>query len=117
LANFHADRGQKHVQDFYTDALMATIKDLPDRFPSVLSRGFRQEAGEYENDDNLLAMYLLYNLGRNGVQVGEASARLEIDRSKPPLPLGLATAAVRTISSARRASPELPAPPTAPLPR
>ena len=62
------------------------FKDLPDRFPSVLSRDFRKEAGEYEDYDNLLAMYLLYNLGRYSVRVDEASKRLEIDRSKQPLP-------------------------------
>ena len=35
--------------------------DLPNRFPSVLSRDFRREAGAYEDYDNLYAMYLLYN--------------------------------------------------------
>jgi len=62
------------------------FKDLPDRFPSVLSRDFRREAGEYEDPDNLYAMYLLYNLGRYRVRLDEATRRLGIDFEKTPLP-------------------------------
>ncbi len=62
------------------------FKDLPDRFPSVLSRDFRREQGEYEDEDNLFAMYLLYNLGRYSVRVNERTRLLEIDRSKDPMP-------------------------------
>ena len=49
----------------------AAFKDLPNRFPSVLSRDFRRDAGEYEDFDNLYAMHLLYSLGRYRVQVNE----------------------------------------------
>jgi hypothetical protein len=61
------------------------FRDLPDRFPSVLSRDFRREAGEYEDEDNLFAMYLLYNLGKYSVRVNETTKLLEIDRNKVPL--------------------------------
>jgi hypothetical protein len=61
------------------------FKDLPNRFPSVLSRDFRKDEGEYEDVDNLFAMYLFYNLGKYGVRVSEATNRLEIERSKDPL--------------------------------
>jgi len=61
------------------------FKDLPDRVPSVLSRDFRRDQGEYEDYDNLFAMYLLYNLGRYGVRVDDATGRLAIERSKSPM--------------------------------
>jgi len=61
------------------------FKDLPDRFPSVLSRDFRNEAGEYEDYDNLYALYLLYNLGRYGIRVNEATKRLEVEAQKSPM--------------------------------
>ncbi len=50
------------------------FKDLPDRFPSLLSRDFRNEVGQYEDFDNLYAMYLLYNLGKYRVLVNEQDA-------------------------------------------
>jgi hypothetical protein len=61
------------------------FKDLPDRFPSVRSRDFRKEPGDYEDYDNLFAMYLFYNLGRHSVTVNGETKRLEIDRSKTPM--------------------------------
>jgi hypothetical protein len=62
------------------------FKDLPNRFPSVLSRDFGKEQGQYEDPDNLFAMYLLYNLARYSVRVNDVTKLLEIDRSKTPLP-------------------------------
>ncbi|MGZ8253293.1 MAG: hypothetical protein ACXWVT_00450, partial [Burkholderiaceae bacterium] len=62
------------------------FKDLPDRFPSVLSRDFRREQGRYEDPDNLYAMYLLYNLGRYRVEVSERTKLLAVDFDKNPLP-------------------------------
>ena len=59
--------------------------DLPNRFPSVLSRDFRREAGAYEDYDNLYAMYLLYNLGKYSVWIDERTKRLEIEKSKQPM--------------------------------
>jgi hypothetical protein len=61
------------------------FKDLPNRFPSVLSRDFRSEEDEYKDPDNLFVMYLLYNLARHAVQVNERTGLLEIARSKTPL--------------------------------
>src|SRR4029078_12096131 len=43
------------------------FKDLPNRFPSVLSRDFRKEQGQYKDFDNLFAMYVLYNLAKYSV--------------------------------------------------
>jgi len=62
------------------------FRDLPDRFPSVLSRDFRRDQGQYEDPDNLFAMYLLYNLGRYRVRVDEQTLRLELTEPKAPLP-------------------------------
>ena len=62
------------------------FKDLPNRFPSVLSRDFRKEQDHYEDVDNLFAMYLLYNLSKHRVRVNDETKLLEIDRSKEPMP-------------------------------
>ena len=61
------------------------FKDLPNRFPSVLSRDFRKEQGRYEDYDNLFAMHLLYNLGKYAVRVNDETKLLEIERSKNPM--------------------------------
>ena len=61
------------------------FKDLPNRFPSVLSSDFRKEQGQYEDVDNLFAMYLLYNLGKYGVRVNGETNSLEIAKNKIPL--------------------------------
>lgn len=60
------------------------FKDLPDRFPSVLSRDFRRD--EYRDFNNLYAMYLLYNMARYSVRVNDKTQLIEIDRSKHPMP-------------------------------
>ena len=62
------------------------FKDLPNRFPSVLSRDFRKEQDRYEDVDNLFAMYLLYNLSKYRVRVNDETKLLEIDKSKEPMP-------------------------------
>jgi hypothetical protein len=67
------------------------FKDLPNRFPSVLSRDFRKEQGRYEDFDNLYAMYLLYNMGKYSVRVSGATRRLEIEKSKTPMGYAQAT--------------------------
>ncbi|RDK07674.1 hypothetical protein [Cupriavidus lacunae] len=61
------------------------FKDLPNRFPSVLSLDFRREEGAYRDFDNLFAMYLLYNLGKYSVRVNERSMLLEIEKEKDPM--------------------------------
>jgi hypothetical protein len=62
------------------------FKDLTNRFPSVLSRDFRKDEGEYQDVDNLFAMYLIYNLARYSVKVNDETKLLEIDKSKNPMP-------------------------------
>jgi hypothetical protein len=62
------------------------FKDLPNRFPSVLSRDFRNEEGEYQDPDNLFAMYLLYNMGKHVVGVNEQTKLLEISTRSSPMP-------------------------------
>ncbi|MDH5263474.1 MAG: hypothetical protein OEX21_01865 [Betaproteobacteria bacterium] len=78
------------------------FKDLPNRFPSVLSRDFRKEQGRYEDPDNLFAMYLLHNLGKYAVRVNGGTQRLEIDTVKAPMPypkaVELAAASARSDS-------------------
>ena len=59
------------------------FKDLPNRFPSVLSRDFRRD--QYQDFDNLFAMYLLYNMGRYRVRVNEQTKLLEIEQHREPM--------------------------------
>jgi hypothetical protein len=61
------------------------FKDLPNRFPSVLSRDFRREQGQYEDYDNLFAMYVLFNMGKYSVRVNDATKLLEIGKGKHPM--------------------------------
>ena len=61
------------------------FKDLPNRFPSVLSPDFHKEQGRYEDFDNLFAMYVLYNLGKYSVRVNDRTRLLEIEKSKNPM--------------------------------
>jgi hypothetical protein len=62
------------------------FKDLPNRFPSVLSFDFSNDAGAYEDYDNLFAMYVMYNIGRYSVRVDDATNRLVIEKEKEPMP-------------------------------
>jgi hypothetical protein len=75
--------GSTYVDPHETEKM--AFKDLPNRFPSVLSRDFRREQGQYEDYDNLFAMYLLYNIARYSVRVNDETKLLEIDRSKRPM--------------------------------
>src|SRR6185436_13041013 len=61
------------------------FKDLPNRFPSVLSLDFRNDQGDYEDYDNLFSMYLLYNIGKYSVRVDAGTQRLAIDTAKEPM--------------------------------
>jgi len=61
------------------------FKDLPNRFPSVLSRDFRSDEGEYQDFDNLFAMYLLNNMRKYSVRVDEQSKRLQVEKSRHPM--------------------------------
>ena len=75
------------------------FKDLPNHFPSVLSRDFRSEAGEYEDYDNLYAMYLLDRMRKYSVRVNEQTKRLEL--ASRPAPLAYPQAAARAARDAR----------------
>ncbi len=75
--------GSTHVDPHEEEKV--AFKDLPNRFPSVLSRDFRREAGEYRDFDNLFAMYLLYNMARYSVRVNEQTLLLEIEKAKTPM--------------------------------
>jgi hypothetical protein len=66
-----------------TSAVM--FKDLPNRFPSVLSLDYKMGQGNYEDHDNLYAMHLLYNLGRRSVMVDPTSHALEVEVTKEPM--------------------------------
>ena len=84
---------EKYADSAYVDPHddePVAFKDLPNRFPSVLSRDFRNDAGEYEDYDNLLAMYLLANLGKYNVRINAQTLRIEVARRTPPMPYALA---------------------------
>ena len=61
------------------------FKDLPNRFPSVLSRDFRKDQDRYEDFDNLFAIYVLHNLGKYSVRVNGGTKLLEIETAKNPM--------------------------------
>jgi len=93
---------RKYVGSTYVDPHeeeKVAFKDLPNRFPSVLSRDFRKEQGRYEDFDNLFAMYVLYNMGKYGVRVNDETKLLEIATSK--LPMAYADAAMLATKTAR----------------
>lgn len=75
--------GSTHV-DPHDDEKVA-FKDLPNRFPSVLSRDFRKDQGHYEDFDNLFAMYVFYNLAKFSVRVNDETKLLEIEKRKNPM--------------------------------
>ena len=55
------------------------FKDLPNRFPSVLSLDYLENQGSYEDYHNLFAMYLLYYMGRYSIVLNGETRRLEIE--------------------------------------
>jgi hypothetical protein len=76
-------RGSPYVDPH--DEKKVAFKDLPHRFPSVLSLDFRNDEGAYQDYDNLYAAYLLYDLGRYAVRVDRGSHELVIDARKTPM--------------------------------
>jgi hypothetical protein len=79
---------QKYAGSSYVDPdedKKVAFKDLPNRFPSVLSSDFRKEQDHYEDIDNLFVMYLLYNLGKYSVRVNDNTKLLEINKTKSPM--------------------------------
>jgi hypothetical protein len=59
---------------------------LPDRFPSVLSLDFRADEGQYEDEDNLYAMYLLRFLTRHALSIDAATQTLVLHTNPGHLP-------------------------------
>jgi hypothetical protein len=76
------------------------FRDLPNRFPSVLSTDYLENQGSYEDYDNLFAMYLLYYMGRYSIVLNGENRRLEIEAKKEPD--GYATATHKADESAGR---------------
>jgi hypothetical protein len=75
-------------------------KDLPNRFPSLLSLDYLENQGSYEDYDNLFAMYLLYYLGRYSIVLDGETRRLEVEVNKQPD--GYAIAKTKADQSARK---------------
>jgi len=69
------------------------FKDLPDRFPSAISLDFVNDAGGYQDYDNLYAIALLRNLARYEVVVDGATQALRLERTASPMPYAQASAA------------------------
>ncbi|MCG6535248.1 MAG: hypothetical protein L7F78_11275, partial [Syntrophales bacterium LBB04] len=65
-------------------------KDLPNRFPSVLSLDYLEGQGHYEDYQNLYAMYLFYNLGKYSIVLDGARRHLKVEARKEPDPYTLA---------------------------
>jgi hypothetical protein len=75
-------------------------KDLPNRFPSVLSLDYLENQGSYEDYDNLFAMYLLYYMGRYSIVLDGETRRLEVEAKKEPD--GYAMASYKADQSAQK---------------
>jgi hypothetical protein len=73
---------------------------LPDRFPSVLSLDFRADEGQYEDEDNLYAMYLLRHLSRWALQIDTATLALQVQTNPEALPYAQANARARQAAQA-----------------
>ena len=73
---------------------------LPDRFPSVLSLDFRADAGHYEDEDNLYAMYLLRYLSRWALQIDPATLALQLQANPNAMPYAQADAQAREAARA-----------------
>jgi hypothetical protein len=73
---------------------------LPDRFPSVLSLDFRADEGQYEDEDNLYAMYLLRHLSRWALQIDPDTQALQLQPNPEALPYPQADAQAREAARA-----------------
>jgi len=84
---------RKYPASTYVDPLEpenGAFRDLPNRFPSVLSLDFRNDQGQYQDYDNLLAMYLLNNMRRYTVSVDPKTTRLALEKRAEAMAYGLA---------------------------
>ncbi|WP_410498364.1 hypothetical protein [Chitinibacter sp. S2-10] len=85
---------QKFAASNYVDPLeeeLIAFKDLPNRFPSVLSLDFAKSQDSYRDYDNLYAMHLLSNLGKYRITVDGTEQQLELIQTGEPLPFDLAS--------------------------
>jgi hypothetical protein len=73
---------------------------LPDRFPSVLSLDFRADEGQYEDEDNLYAMYLLRFLTRHALSIDAATQTLVLHTNPGHLPFAQADEQARSAARA-----------------
>lgn len=89
--------GSAYVDPHDEDA--KPFKDLPNRFPSVLSRDFSREADAYQDYDNLFAVYLFHYLNRYQLQIDPQSQLLQLQAL--PAPLSYAEAARRARQDAK----------------
>ncbi len=58
---------------------------LPNRIPSVVSLDFRNDAGDFEDFDNLFATYLLHNVGRHLVVVDPQAKAVRVELTRTPM--------------------------------
>jgi len=77
------------------DAEKVAFKNLPDRFPSVLSLDFLRDQDEYRDFDNLFAMQVLHDMGMYRIAVNAETKLLEVETSGRSLPYPEAVAAAR----------------------
>jgi hypothetical protein len=94
---------KKWAGSTYVDHLEGSgvmYKDLPNRFPSVLSLDYMENQGSYEDYHNLFAMYLFYYLGRYSIVLNGENRRLEIEHKREPD--GYAKARVKADESAEK---------------
>jgi len=79
------------------------FRDLPNRFPSVISLDFRNDDRAYEDYDNLFAMYLLQEMKRYDVRIDPKEKRIEVAEPGIPMPYAKAVErAARDAESDRR---------------
>jgi hypothetical protein len=76
------------------------FRDLPDRFPSAISLDFRNDAGGYEDYDNLYAIALMKNLTRYEVEIDAGSGTLRLERTASPMRYPEAVAAAEASAEA-----------------
>jgi hypothetical protein len=73
---------------------------LPDRFPSVLSLDFRADEGQYEDEDNLYAMYLLRLMTRHALTIDAATQTLQLQTNPDRLNYAQADEQARSAAQA-----------------
>ena len=83
VVHYRKFNGSRYVDPHEEEQV--AFKDLPNRFPSVLSRDFRREQERYKDFDNLFAMYLFHNLAKYRVGVDDETKLLAIEEVKNPM--------------------------------